>query len=138
MSENFHNRKGKQCRERWHNHLNPNIKKDKWSELEDKILMSAHFFHGNKWAIIAKYLPGRTDNGIKNHFNSTVTRQIKLKQYSYSKNSLFNLEQLEIYNSYETSEEFSITTEDSVQDSDKNLRINLDSLFNDVKEHSQD
>lgn len=61
MSNNygFKNRSGKQCRERWHNHLDPNINKDYWSEKEENILFMKHIEYGNKWSDIAKFLPGR-------------------------------------------------------------------------------
>ncbi|XP_073059548.1 transcription factor MYB119 [Primulina eburnea] len=67
---------GKQCRERWHNHLKPNIKKDRWSDEEDRILIEAHRQVGNRWAEIARSLPGRSENTIKNHWNATKRRQL--------------------------------------------------------------
>uniref|UniRef100_A0A452Y791 Uncharacterized protein n=1 Tax=Aegilops tauschii subsp. strangulata TaxID=200361 RepID=A0A452Y791_AEGTS len=50
---------GKQCRERWHNHLNPGINKDAWTQEEEIRLIQAHHIYGNKWAELSKFLPGR-------------------------------------------------------------------------------
>ncbi|KAJ0230931.1 Transcription factor MYB115 [Hirschfeldia incana] len=61
---------GKQCRERWHNHLRHGIKKNGWTEKEDQILVEAHKTFGNKWAKIALKLCGRTENDIKNRWNA--------------------------------------------------------------------
>lgn len=61
---------------RWHNHLDPNINKGPWTEEEDDLLISKHSELGNKWAEIAKYMEGRTDNMIKNRWNSTIRRRV--------------------------------------------------------------
>ncbi len=76
IAEHLPGRIGKQCRERWHNHLNPFIKKIAWSEAEEWLLFLFHDKNSNKWAEIAKYLQGRTDNTIKNRWNSSMKKRL--------------------------------------------------------------
>ena len=71
---NVKGRTGKQCRERWHNHLDPNISKDPISPEEESIIFYRHREFGNKWAEIASFLKGRSDNSIKNQFYSTLRK----------------------------------------------------------------
>ncbi|KAJ6675405.1 TRANSCRIPTION REPRESSOR MYB5 [Salix viminalis] len=89
IAKHLPGRIGKQCRERWHNHLNPDINRTSWTKEEEAILIKAHGAYGNKWAEIAKLLHGRTENSIKNHWNCSVRKRIEsypargLDLYSY-------------------------------------------------------
>ncbi|KAL5579545.1 hypothetical protein UlMin_011987 [Ulmus minor] len=70
------NRCGKSCRLRWLNYLRPNIKRGNISDQEEDLILRLHRLLGNRWSLIAGRLPGRTDNEIKNYWNSHLSKKI--------------------------------------------------------------
>ena len=78
LSERFQDLKiGKQCRERWCNHLDPSLYSGEWLPSEKSKIFKLSKLHGKKWSKIAEFLPGRSENSIKNYFYSTVRKNIR-------------------------------------------------------------
>ncbi|GMI83230.1 myb domain protein 6 [Hibiscus trionum] len=67
---------GKSCRLRWINYLRPDLKRGNFTEQEDELIIKLHSLLGNKWSLIAARLPGRTDNEIKNYWNTHIKRKL--------------------------------------------------------------
>lgn len=79
-------RNGKQCRERYLNHLDPSINKETWSVQEDDVIYQSQLKFKNQWSKMSKLLPGRTANAVKNRWNSTLKRKQET-YYSQKKSS---------------------------------------------------
>jgi len=85
------NRTGKQCRERWFNHLSPAINKGEWTEEEDRIIREMRKVVGNQWSLMRKYLVGRSDNAIKNRVNAAERcKGVKVKKQIENTSTIIN------------------------------------------------
>ncbi|KAK7404784.1 hypothetical protein VNO78_05742 [Psophocarpus tetragonolobus] len=99
---------GKSCRLRWLNYLRPNIKHGDFSDEEDRIICSLYVNIGSRWSIIAAQLPGRTDNDIKNYWNTKLKKKLmgliplshQRKQPSFPSSSLQNPPSHQLYGEY--------------------------------------
>ncbi|KAM7259831.1 hypothetical protein ACFE04_015572 [Oxalis oulophora] len=119
------NRCGKSCRLRWLNYLRPNIKRGNISDEEEDLILRLHKLLGNRWSLIAGRLPGRTDNEIKNYWNSHLSKKINQKEKTIEPPKLIQVPQEKTWEIAQVREE-ETSNKESVQ-SDFNLEV--DDLF---------
>ncbi|CAK7356530.1 unnamed protein product [Dovyalis caffra] len=119
---------GKSCRLRWLNYLRPNIKRGNISDQEEDLILRLHKLLGNRWSLIAGRLPGRTDNEIKNYWNSHLSKKInhKGKQSGVSTKEGDKTGKKSIMVNFELKEE---NKSNNTCEEDSNVNFNVDDFF---------
>ncbi|KAI5650268.1 hypothetical protein M9H77_36273 [Catharanthus roseus] len=85
---------GKSCRLRWINYLRPDLKRGSFTEQEERTIIDVHRILGNRWAQIAKHLPGRTDNEVKNFWNSVIKKKLISQGLDPNTHNLLSTQQI--------------------------------------------
>ncbi|KAK8951584.1 Transcription factor GAMYB [Platanthera zijinensis] len=112
---------GKSCRLRWANHLRPELKKVAFTQEEEHLIIEMHAKLGNKWARMASLLPGRTDNEIKNYWNTRTKRRQRAGLPLYPSNIVFPLSSNENHPTQNTGQFYNVDRE--------NLGVQQGSIF---------
>lgn len=143
ISQALPGRVGKQCMERWHNQLNPNIKRSCWTDEEEWYIYTQHSTIGKKWALMAHYMPGRTANSIKNHWNSSMKKKIPelrsriIRLIKQQENEEDEISETSLLNARtDTIENMLPNRNDSCSEEQKNTQFQAKRKKNDIKSES--
>uniref|UniRef100_A0A7N0ZTG8 Uncharacterized protein n=1 Tax=Kalanchoe fedtschenkoi TaxID=63787 RepID=A0A7N0ZTG8_KALFE len=139
------NRTGKSCRLRWLNYLHPGLKRGKMTSTEERIVLELHARWGNRWSRIARRLPGRTDNEIKNYWRTHMRKKAQERKRvnylsitsseSYSSSSNHTQDSLSCSGKesfYDTGGLAAIAVTGKKQKEEEGERIKMDEIWNDI------
>uniref|UniRef100_A0A1J3F1W6 Transcription factor WER n=2 Tax=Noccaea caerulescens TaxID=107243 RepID=A0A1J3F1W6_NOCCA len=107
---------GKSCRLRWMNYLSPNVKRGNFTEQEEDLIIRLHKLLGNRWSLIAKRVPGRTDNQVKNYWNTHLSKKLGIKDTKTKQRNGDIVYQINLTDPTETLEETKILNIDDNND----------------------
>ncbi|EOY21235.1 hypothetical protein QUC31_007242 [Theobroma cacao] len=113
---------GKSCRLRWVNYLRPDLKRGNFGEDEEELIIKLHALLGNRWSLIAGRLPGRTDNEVKNYWNTHIKRKLLQKGIDPNNRKLV-LSSISIAKSKMSNESNSSTVDSGSDDSNQDMKF---------------
>ncbi|CAM6072891.1 unnamed protein product, partial [Sphagnum tenellum] len=121
---------GKSCRLRWTNYLRPDLKHGHFTDREEQLIVNLHAALGSRWSLIAAQLPGRTDNDVKNYWNTRLKKKLAKSGWDQTKKTASGIAD-------DANKKFDDSKE-STQEAGKNAKESAKSTWNDAKDKAND